>query len=175
MTRTWVAFLLLMFSTSCALIQSPPAVTGPASWPSNAVFVEGEGDLSFSSQKERFSGTFLLSLVYPSSFFLEVYGGFGQTLIHVERNKEKFLFIAGDEKTTDEHALSARFGLSAEQLMDDLCKRGPIETDKAGFVIHRPGYEVVFSQTRRGKHSVCWEKQDGRICLVFDKVLFEEP
>jgi hypothetical protein len=175
MSKTWIACLLLVLSAGCALVQSPPDSKGLVFWPSHITYLEGEGDLSFSSQKERFSGSFLLSLTYPSHFFLEVYGPFGQTIVHVERNNDSFLFVAGEEKIYDESAMSRRFGFSSLQLMDDLCVKWPVETNPSGFAIHRPGYDVVFSKSRRGKQSVCWEKHDSRICLVFDKVIFEEP
>jgi hypothetical protein len=155
-------------------VQHPDNIAEVVPWPSNISFLEGEGDLSFTSQKERFSGSFLLSLTYPSNFFLEVYGSFGQTLVHVERNNDNFLFVAGDEKTDNERALSNKFGLSSIQLMDDLTARGSIKAAARGHVIPRQGYDVVFSQTKKGKQTVCWERPDSKICLVFDKVVFEE-
>jgi hypothetical protein len=175
MTRLWTLCLCFLLFVSCALVQQTDNPAGLVSWPSNVSFLEGEGDLSFLSQKERFSGSFLLSLTYPSHFFLEVYGSFGQTLVHVERNKDSFLFMAGDEKTNDELALSKKFGLSAQQLMDDLTARGSIETASRRHIIPRQGYDVVFSHTKKGKQTACWERLESKICLVFDKVVFEEP
>jgi hypothetical protein len=175
MTRSWTLCLFLLLFLSCAFVERPDHPAELVSWPSNISFLEGEGDLSFSSQRERFSGSFLLSLTYPSHFFLEVYGSFGQTLVHVERNKDIFLFVAGEEKTNDELALSKKFGLSAQQLMDDLTARGLIESASRGRVIPRQGYDVVFSKTKKGKQTACWERPESKICLVFDKIVFEEP
>jgi hypothetical protein len=171
MTRKFLLSLLALSLISCAAIRRPVEVVP---WPSTIESLEGEGDLSFVSPKERNSGSFLVSLSYPDRLFLEVYGTFGQTIVHIEKNHEKFLFIAGDEKTNDERALSQKFGFTSRELMDDLTMRGLKEKSSEGTVIRRPAYEVIYSRDRRGRSTICWERPDGHICLVFDKIGFEE-
>jgi hypothetical protein len=163
---------LVLLLVSCAMIRRPVQVVP---WPSEVNFLEGEGEVSFISPKEHNSGSFLVSLSDPDRFFLEVYGTFGQTVIHVEKKDGKFLFIEGDKKTSDEEALSAQFGFTFQELMDDLTLRGVKVEGPEGTVIRRPHYEVIYSRDRRGRSSICWKRPDGRICLAFDKIVFEEP
>ncbi len=158
---------LLVLLSACALAQRRVEVLP---WPSDVSFLEGEGDLDLRSPKEHFTGSFLIRMSYPDKLFFEVYGSFGQTLMHLEKDGEHFLLIAGEERTTDERALLDRFGFAARELMADLALRGEKRPTTQGMVTERKGYEVVYGHDRRGKRNMCWERPNERLCLTFSDV-----
>ncbi len=49
---------------------------------------------------------------------------FGQTIAYVKKEREDFLLVAGDEKSTDKRAFEERYGLRLEDFMDDLAMKG---------------------------------------------------
>jgi hypothetical protein len=161
--------LLLALLSSCALVQRHVEIIP---WPSETSFLYGEGDLDMRSTKEHFSGSFVTRMIYPDKLFFEVYGPFGQTIVHLEKDGEVFLLISGEERTTDESALVDRFGFSAGGLMDDLALKGERRETPAGLVTERPLYRVVYGHDRRGRRSMCWERKDGRLCLTFSEIDF---
>ena len=158
---------LLLLLSACTLVQRRVEVL---SWPPDLPRFEGEGDLDFRSQKERFSGSFLIKMAYPDHLFLEVYGPFGQTLLHLQKNGDQFLLIAGEEKTTDEKLLVERFHFTARELMDDLAMRGEKEETPDGLVATRRGYKVSYGHDRRGRRNMCWQREDGFLCLAFKDI-----
>jgi hypothetical protein len=160
---------LLVLLSACALAHRRIEVLP---WPSDVSFLAGEGDLDVTSKKERFSGSFITRMSYPDKLFFEVYGSFGQTLMHLEKDGPRFLLIAGGEKSTDEKALLDRFGFNVGELMDDLALRGGEEQSPLGLVAQRQGYQVVYSHDRRGRRTMCWERKDGRLCLTFSEIDF---
>ena len=160
-----VAFLI--FLSGCALV---PHKLERAQWPSAVTSLTGEGDVEATWGKEHFSGPFIVKMEYPRAFLFEVYGGFGQTLLHVKKEGGQFLLVAGDEKTTEEAVFEKRYGFSVGQLMDDLSLRGRREETPDGWVIERERYTVRYGQDRRGRRKICLEDRKGSICLTFDRI-----
>jgi hypothetical protein len=134
--------------------------------------LQGEGDLYTAWKGEKYSGSFSLKLDYPDKFLLEVYGPFGQTVMHVKKDGNDFLFIAGDEKTTDERAFEDRYGLRVRELMDDLTMRGLKHETADGLVRDREGYRVLYTQDKRNRKKTCLMGDDGTICLTFHQISF---
>jgi hypothetical protein len=163
--------LLSLFTllSACALVQHRYE---PVPWPSDVSFLEGEGDLDLTSPKEHFTGSFAIRMSYPDHLFFEVYGSFGQTLMHIEKDDAHFLLIAGDQKTSDEGALLDRFGFAPSELMDDLALKGEKRETSQGLVTVRNGYEVLYNHDRRGRRNMCWERQKEKLCLTFSDVKF---
>jgi hypothetical protein len=163
-----VAFLLLIVCLSaCALVQRKVEVLP---WPSDLSVLEGEGDIDVRSQKERFSGSFILRMSYPDNLFLEVYGSFGQTFVHLQKEGPRFLLIAGEERTTDEKLLVDRFHFTVSELIEDLALRGERRETADGWVATRKDYQVVYSHDRRGRRNMCWVREDSRLCLTFNEL-----
>jgi hypothetical protein len=161
-------FLLpLLFLSACALPQKRVEIQ----WPADVTYLQGEGDLTLSWRKEKYAGPFSLMMDYPDKFILEVYGAFGQTLVYVKKEGDSFLFMAGDEKSTNEVPFEEAYGLTVRQLMDDLAMKGERQETPDGLVIRRGGYRVVYTQDR-GRRRTCWEGREGRICLTFDEIRF---
>jgi hypothetical protein len=168
-----VAFLsLIVFLSACTLVQRKVEVLP---WPSDLSVFEGEGDLDLRSQKEHFSGSFILRMSYPDNLFLEVYGSFGQTFIHLRKEGRQFLLVAGEERTTNEKLLVDRFHFTVSELMEDLALKGAKQETPEGLVALRKDYRVVYSHDRRGRRNMCWVREDGRLCLAFNELNSASP
>ena len=168
MKRLLLASFLILLS-ACALA---PQKLERLEWPPGITSLTGEGDVEVRWAKEHFSGPFVVKMHYPRSFLFEVFGSFGQTLLHVEKEDGRFLLMAGDEKTTDESVFEKQYGFSVSRLMDDLSARGRREEAPGGWVITREGYTVRYGQERHGRRNVCWQGEKGTICLTFDQMDF---
>lgn len=167
-----LAFLLLslVILSACALVQKRVEVQ----WPTDLTYLEGEGDLDMSWRKQKYHGSFILQMVYPDILHLEVYGPFGQTLVYVKKEANRFLFVAGEEKSTEESAFQDTYGLEVRQIMDDLALKGQAEaTPDGGLVLQRKDYRVVYGQDR-ARRKTCWEGRDGTICMTFNEISFEK-
>lgn len=162
---------VLVFISGCASVQKQTEVLP---WPAQTSFLYGEGDVDMRSPKERFSGSFIVRMVYPETLFFEVYGTFGQTLVHLEKDGGTFLLISGEEKTTDEESLVHRFGFTTKELMDDLALQGTKRETPEGLVSGRGQYRVVYGHDRRGRRTMCWERTDDRLCLTFTQADFTD-
>ena len=163
----FVSFLI--FISGCALLQKKGE---NLQWPSGVNSLKGEGDLDAAWKKEHFSGPFVVSMEYPDRFLLEVYGPFGQTLIYVRKDAGRFLFVAGDEKTTDEAVFEERYGFPVSRFINDLAMRGDRQETSEGWTMEHENYRVDYGQDRRGRRKICWESRDGSICLTFDAINF---
>lgn len=161
--------LILVFLSGCALV---PTKVDVLKWPPDVTFVEGEGDLDIVWGKEKHSGSFLVRMEYPDVLLLEVYGPFGQTLVYLKKEADKFLLVTGEERTTDETLLQDKYGFGVRQLMDSLAMKGPIQEGDQGLVIQHQDYRVVYGQDRRGRRTIRLENRDGRIRLAFAGISF---
>lgn len=159
---------MLLLLAGCASIPDTSHVT----WPDHIDFMEATGEVDVSWRKADFSGSLLLRMDYPRFFLLEVYGPFGQTLVHVKREGAAFLFIAGDEKATDERLFEEKTGLRVQQFMDDLAMRGERKELAGATVIERGRYRVLYGQDRRGRRTIAWEGDDGTMMVVLSQVSF---
>ncbi len=126
------------------------------------------------SQKEHFSGSFVVKMLYPDTLFFEVYGALGQTLVHLEKDGTSFLLISGEEKATDEAWLLDRFGFTVRELMDDLALQDDKRETPEGLVSERGAYRVIYGHDGRGRRTMCWERPDGRLRLTFAQADFTD-
>ena len=172
--RYRLLLLFLVLLSACAVV---PRRVEIVRWPEHITDLQGEGQLDLKWKGENLSGSFALTMNYPNGLLLEVYGSpFGQTVLHLQKDGDKFLLIAGDEKITDEGALRARYGFGSMELMDGLAMKGDKqEAPGEGFAIPHEGYVVIYGQDRRGRRRMCWERGDARLCLTFTDVSFEKP
>jgi hypothetical protein len=171
--KKWV-LLFLVFLSACTIMSRKGEI---AQWPAEINRLQGEGDLDLRWSEEKLSGSFALNMRYPDILLLEVYGSpFGQTIVHLEKDGDKFLLIAGNEKTTDEALLAERYAFGVRQLMDGLAMRGERkETPEGGFFIQYEDYRVVYGRNRRGRPTDCWERGKAKLCLTLTDISFGEP
>jgi hypothetical protein len=165
--------LILILLSACVVV---PRRVEIVRWPDRIDALQGEGNLDLRWKAEHLSGTFALNMRYPDALLFEVYGSpFGQTVVHLQKDGDKFFLIAGDEKTTNEALLAERYGFGVRQLMDGLAMKGDRQDSPVGVTIQHEDYCVVYGQDRRGRRTVCWERADARLCLAFTDASFEEP
>lgn len=165
--------LFLVLLSACAIVQRRAEVV---EWPDRITTLQGEGDIDLRWKAEHLSGTFALNMRYPDALLLEAYGSpFGQTVVHLQKDGDKFLLIAGDEKTTNEALLAEQYGFGVQQLMDGLAMKGERQDSPVGLTIHNKDYRVVYGQDRRGRRTVCWERENARLCLTFTDASFGAP
>lgn len=164
--------LLLILLSACAVVPKKGEIVR---WPAEISNLRGEGSLDLKWKGEHLSGPFAMNMAYPGSLLFEVYGSvFGQTIVHLEKNGDKFLLIAGNEKSTDEERISREYGFGVRELMDGLAMKGERKETPEGIVIDHGDYRAVYGQDRKGRRTVCWEREDGRLCLTFTEVSFDE-
>lgn len=167
-----LVLLFLVLASACAVV---PRRVEVAQWPALINSLQGEGNLDLRWKAEKLSGTFALNMHYPEALLFEVYGSpFGQTVIHLEKDADKFLLIAGNEKTTNEALLTEQYGFGVRQLIDGLAMKGERQDTPGGLSIQHEDYRVVYGEDRRGRRTVCWERGDARLCLTFTDISFGE-
>lgn len=171
MKKHAVLALALILLASCAVV---PRRVEIVQWPAEIESLAGEGNLDLHWNGEKLSGSFALKMHYPDALLLEVYGSpFGQTVVHLEKDRNKFLLIAGDKKTTDEDLLAEQYAFGVQQLIDGLAMKGERqEMPGGGLSIRQDDYLVVYGQGRKGRRSVCWERGSARLCLTFSDLSY---
>ena len=169
MKRPSIVFLCLLIA-ACASLPRQATIE----WPEHLQYLEASGDLQMSWRKVNFSGSVALKLDYPSTFVLEIYGSFGQTIAYLKKEHGQFLLVAGDEKATDERVFEERYGLSLQQFVDDLAMKGTRKQVNGVTVIERADYVVSYGQDRKGRREVAWKGSDGTMSLVFTEVSFTQ-
>ena len=168
MKRVYTCLLSLVLLSACASIPQ----RGTVEWPDSPQYIEASGDLSMSWRKIDFSGMVSLQMDYPSSFVLEIYGMFGQTIAYVKKERGDFLLVAGDEKSTDERAFEERYGLRVQDFMDDLAMKGDRRQAGGSTIIERSNYRVIYGHDRKGRRKMTWEGPEGTMQLLFTQVSF---
>ena len=165
--------LLLVLLSACALIQKKET---KIEWPSRAEYLEGLGDLDMNWRGTAYSGAAAVKMEYPDFLTIQAYGAFGQTLFYLKKEGSRFLF-SGEEKIEEQHLFEKKYHLKLAQFMDDLAMIGERQVSPGGLIIQRDEYRVVYGQDRRERPRICWEGQEGHICLAFDELRFmqEEP
>ncbi len=157
-----ILFCIVVLCCSCAiLIPQPPVIR----WPEKITYMEAICDIEMDWKDMRYSGSMSLRMKYPSALSLEIYGPFGNTLVAVKREAGRFSFHGGDEKITEEALFEEKYGLNLGRIMDDLAGR-------AG--VHRDAYRVTDTRFDGGSNKICWEAEEGSICIVFLEVRFTE-
>ncbi len=169
MKRAWI-LSLFVFLSACASIPEKAKID----WPESPRYIEAQGELRMAWRNMDFSGSVALKMDYPDTFILEIYGMFGQTIAYLKKEHEKFLLVAGDEKTTDERVFEERYGLRLQQFMDDLAMKGEREQANGAFVIDRGDYSVIYGQDRKGRREITWKGPDGTMSLLFTHVSFTQ-
>jgi outer membrane biogenesis lipoprotein LolB len=174
MKKFCLSLLFLALLCGCAVV---PRRVEILQWPEQIVDLQGEGRLDLKWNGQNLSASFALSMHYPDRLLLEAYGSpFGQTILHLQKDDDKFLLIAGNEKFTKEDLLRERYGFGVDQLMDGLAMKGNKQGGPGGPVsVQHEDYRVAYGQDRRDRRTMCWERDDARLCLTFTDISFGKP
>lgn len=168
---TLLIFVSLLIS-ACALI---PRKTVQIAWPDNIQYIEALCELDMSWKNTKYSGSMSLKLEYPDKLIIDVYGPFGDTVIHLEKDGEKYLLVTKEGSTSEEAEFEQDFGIKLSEFIDDLVlkdyRRGETGGNK---YIQKRLYKVKYDLDSGGDNSICWEIKDGNMCITFLEAKFEK-
>ena len=120
---------VLFLLCGCALL---PRRATEIVWPGKVDRMEALCDIDVAWKDMNYSGSMSVSLDYPSKFRLEVYGPFGDTIVFMSKEGEKFVLVAGEERFTDEKAFEEKFDIRLRDFIDDIAVRGEGEAGIQG-------------------------------------------
>jgi hypothetical protein len=162
-----VAFLL----NGCAMKHSRISII---QWPQEIGYMEATGELDISWKDLKYSGEMSLKLDYPETLFVEVYGPFGNTVVSIEKEKDRFVMRAGNDEVNDEKRFHDIFKMRIEDFMKDITLRGERKRESDGtFTIQREGYKTIY-RFNDAENKMCRVSPEGTICITFLEVNFDK-
>jgi len=164
-----LALCAFLFLSSCASLPRKTEIT----WPDKIESLAALCDLDMSWRDMKYSGSMSVKMRYPDKLQLEVYGPFGQTVVYLMKDGERFSFIGGDESFSDQEKFEKRFGIRLDQFIDDMAIRGPLTSMPGGACIKRNDYVVLY-EFQGNKDKMCWKGKDGIICMRFLEATFNK-
>jgi hypothetical protein len=163
-------FVSLLIS-ACALI---PRKTVQIVWPDNIQYIEALCELDMSWKNTKYSGSMSLKLEYPDKLIIDVYGTFGDTVIHLEKEGEKYLLVTKEGSTSEEAEFEQDFGIKLSEFIDDLVLKDYRRGETGNKYIQKRLYKVKYDlDNSGGDNSICWEMKDGDMCITFLEIKFE--
>jgi len=162
-----VGFVLCL--CSCALFQHRGQ---RIAWPEEILYMEAMCDLNMSWKGMKYSGAMSLVLNYPTQLQMEVYGPFGDTIMFLKKDDDNFLLATKDERFSDANLFENRFGIKIQAFIDDIVMISKKDGLRGkNFAVQRPDYKVLYT-VKDKENTICWERQDGKICIRFLEVKF---
>jgi hypothetical protein len=166
-------FYSLIFFSLCLVLTFSSCTIGvrraPFHWPMVVERMEGSGDIDLSWGGRKLSGSFGLHLESPSLFLFEAYGPFGQTLLQVKKEGESVNILTPEGKVENDRFFEQQYGMSVDNFIDDLTRKGVVRETPEGTYLDRDGYRVSYS-TIRDRGRICWLNPEGTICLTFTEI-----
>lgn len=163
----FVSFLI----SACALI---PRKTVQIVWPDNIQYIEALCELDMAWKNTKHSGSMSLKLEYPYKLTIDVYGPFGDTAVHLEKEGEKFLLVTKEGSTSEEAEFEQDFGIKLSEFIDDLVLKDYRRGKTGNNYIQKRLYRVKYDLDSGGDNSICWEMKDGDMCITFLEAKFEK-
>ena len=160
---------LLLILAACASLQHRGQ---HIAWPEEINRLKAMCELDMSWKGMKYNGTMSLTLVYPFQLQMEVYGPFGDTLVYLRRDHKDFLMVTKEERITDVREFEKRFGIRLDEFIDDLAMRGPKQNINGIPGVLRERYKVLY-RLADNENSICWEGDEGRICVKFMEAEFD--
>jgi hypothetical protein len=161
----------------CALILLSSCVSFPRKteivWPHEIGSLAAFCELDMSWRDMKYSGSMSVKMTYPDKLHLEVYGPFGETIVYLLKDGERFSFISGEEKFNDQKKFEERFGIRLSDFIEDMAIRGPLTSGPGGSYVRRETYVVVY-ELEGNKDRMCWKGGDGSICVRFLEAAFNK-
>ncbi|MEI6152677.1 MAG: hypothetical protein WCQ90_01155 [Deltaproteobacteria bacterium] len=162
-------FVFLLIS-ACALI---PRKTVQIAWPDNIQYIEALCELDMAWKNTKYSGSMSLKLEYPDKLVVDVYGPFGDTVIHLEKDGEKYLLATKEGSTSEEAEFEQDFGIKLSEFIDDLALKEYRNGVDGNKYIQKGRYKIKYDIDGSGDNSICWEMKDGNMCVIFLEAKFE--
>jgi hypothetical protein len=167
-----LALCVFLLLTSCA---SYPRKTHII-WPDRIDYLAALCDLDMSWRDMKYSGSMSIKMWYPDRLHIEIYGPFGETVVYLLKDGDKFSFVSGDEKFNEQEKFEKRFGIRLNEFIDDIAIRNPlIGSSGEGnmMYIKRENYVVTY-EFGENQDRICWKGKDGSICMRFLEATFNE-
>lgn len=143
-------------------------------WPNNIQYIEAICELDLMWKDSRYSGTMSLILDYPDKLLIDVYGPFGDTVVHIQKDIEKFIMTTKEGSVYNEAKFESDFGIKLTEFIDDLARKNHNITNDAKIDNNeRKRYKVRYD-LEDGNNKICWEMKDGDMCITFLDVKFSK-
>ncbi|MCX7966696.1 MAG: hypothetical protein N2596_08745 [Syntrophorhabdaceae bacterium] len=162
-------WFLALFIFSCAFI---PKIKEKITWPENIKYIEAMCELDMAWASLNYSGSMSLVMEYPDRLFIEAYSPFGDTVFFLDRYKDYFLLLTGDERITDEKDFEERFKINIKNFIEDLSLKGVRDMGRGEVELNRDGYKVIYGL--KDKNTICWQAEEGSICIKFIEARFKK-
>jgi hypothetical protein len=167
--KTVIIVCIFILLSSCTIFSRKTNII----WPDKIGYMEALCDIDMSWRGMKYSGSMSLKMKYPDIFQIEVYGPFGETVVYLAKNRDKFSFISSDEKFTDEKVFEEKFGIKLHDFMDDISTVNYRKNSQEGMYFKRENYVVVY-RLDNAENSICWKGTDGSICIKFLEAVFDK-
>ena len=122
----------------------------------------------------RYSGSMSLILDYPNKLLIDVYGPFGDTVVHIKKDVEKFIMTTKEGSFYNEAQFESKFGIKLNEFINDLArKNNNTKNDTNNDSNERNQYKVRYDLDN-GNNKICWEIREGEICITFLEAKFSK-
>jgi len=164
----WALCLFLLFS--CALLQK---ITEKINWPEHIEYIEAICELDMAWMDMNYSGSMSLVMEYPDRLSIEAYSPFGDTVFFLNRYRNHFLLLTGEERITSEKGFQEKFNLNIRDFIDDLALKNVVHTKSENseeLEIKKDRYRIIYRL--KNENTICWEAIEGKICIKFIEAKF---
>lgn len=135
--------------------------------------MEAMCELDMAWMDMNYSGSMSLVMEYPDRLSIEAYSPFGDTVFFLNKYKNYFLLLTGEERITSEKGFQEKFNLNIRDFIDDLALKN-VDTISSGnsgdLEVERDRYRIIYRL--KNQNTICWEAREGRICIKFIEAKF---
>jgi hypothetical protein len=167
--KAFIVFCIFILLSSCALFTRKTNII----WPEKIEYLEALCDIDIAWRDMKYSGSMSLKMKYPDRLQFEVYGPFGETVVYLAKDRDKFSFISIDEKFSDEKVFEEKFGIKLSEFIDDISAVNYRKETQEGTYFKRENYVVIY-RLNNTENSICWKGKDGSICMKFLEAVFDK-
>lgn len=172
MKRFIFIFLVTILITACSLFSRNIV---QISWPDNIQYIEALCELDISFKDSKYSGSMSMIVEYPDTLLIDVYGPFGDTVVHIQKEGDRFLLITKEKVVHDEAQFRKDFGINLNDFIEDVTRKAVSENN--GFIDKKDEsrqYKVRYSTEKEGNNNICWDMKDGNMCITFLEAKFSK-
>jgi len=161
-------FTLLLFS-ACTL---KPHREVKIVWPNNIQYIEALCELDLVWKDSRYSGSMSLILEYPDKLLIDVFGPFGDTVFHMQKDVDKFIMTSREGSFYDEGQFEDDFGIKMSEFIDDLTNRNNTAMNDKNSE-NAKTYKIRYNLDDE-QNNICWEMKYGNMCITFLEAKFSK-
>ncbi|HOV91284.1 MAG TPA: hypothetical protein PKW07_11340 [Syntrophorhabdaceae bacterium] len=170
MKKIVVVFFIASIVFSCALL---PKKTARIHWPQKIDYIEALCEIDMNWKDMRYSGSMSLIMEYPDRISIEVYSPLGDTIFFLNKYKDYFLLLTGDERFTKEKGFEDKFNIKIIDFINDIAMRDFKDTSQEKIELVRDKHRVIY-ELGSDKNTICWKGDEGSICVRFIEASFKK-